>query len=244
MKVEKDYIYEIENEVSDLNENMLLKPYAYQKMVAKVVEQHLNEYKVNVATTMKSNLAWALASLSFEIVKPVEGCMKMFANTWHSQRKGPYFRREIIFKNENDEVIFKGSTFSILLDIEKRTIYRKKKLPFFPFEPYEEFTIKADPTIKTKLKFVKVDERKVYNSYIDCIGHVNNCRYGEFAYDVFTDGEREDLIKLKRMNIYFSSELRSKDVFSILKAYDGGNIMVRGYNETKECIAFDIVLEF
>lgn len=148
MKVEKNYTYEIENEVSDLNENHVLKPYAYQKMFAIIVDQHLNGHKMDIATTMKNNLVWVLASLSFEIVQPIEGYRKMFANTWYSQRKGPYFRREIIFKGENDEVIFRGSSFSILIDIEKRTIYRKKDLPFLLFEPYEEFTIEADPTFK------------------------------------------------------------------------------------------------
>lgn len=73
---------------------------------------------------------------------------------------------------------------------------------------------------------------------------MNNCRYGEFAYDVFSAQERDNLKKLKRMNIYFVSELKINDVFSILKAYDDRNIIVRGYNETKECIAFNVIFEF
>lgn len=244
MNSEKDYVYEIETEVSDLNEHNILKPYAYQKIFAKIAEQHLNRINLNVDTTMKSNLAWALVSLSFELVKPVEGCTKMFANTWHAHQKGPYFRRELVFKNENDEVMFQGSTFSILLDVEKRTICRNKELPFSLPEPIEDFTIEAGPTFKTKMEFIKVDERKVYNSYIDCLGHVNNCRYGEFAYDAFTDEEREKLIELKRMDIYFLSELRSKDTFSILKAYEDNRMIIRGYNDTKADIAFDIILRF
>jgi acyl-ACP thioesterase len=208
------------------------------------VEQHLNNINVNVDTTMKYNLAWVLMSLSFELVKPVEGCMKMYANTWYSQRRGPFFRRELVFKNENGEVMFQGSTFSVLLDVEKRTIYRKKDLPFLLSEPTEDFTIEARPTFKTDLEFEKVDERKVFNSYIDCLGHVNNCRYGEFAYDAFTDEERQNLAKLKRLDINFLSELRNKDIFSILKAYDGNKVLVRGYNNIKDNIAFDIIFEF
>jgi hypothetical protein len=44
-------------------------------------------------------------------------------------------------------------------------------------EPTENFTIESGPTF-------------------DRLGHVNNCRYGEFAYDAFTDEERQNLTRL------------------------------------------------
>jgi acyl-ACP thioesterase len=244
MNSEKDYVYELEFEVSGLNENNILKPYAYQNLFAQLVEQHLNQININADITMKHNLAWALMSLSIELVKPVEACIKMYANTWYSQRRGPFHRREFMFRNESGEIMFQGSSFSILLNIEKRTVYRKKELPFFLHEPTADFTIEAKPTFKTDLEFDKIDERRVYNSYIDYLGHVNNCRYGEFAYDAFTNQERQKLAKLKRLDLYFLSELRLDDTFSILKAYDGSKLFVRGYNNVKNNIAFEIISEF
>lgn len=244
MHIEKDYVYELETEVSYLNEDNILKPYAYQNLFAQIVEKHLRNINLNVAITRKYNLAWVLASLNFELLKPVEGCIKMYANTWYSQRRGPFFRRELVFKNENGEVMFHGSTFSILLDVEKRTIYRKKELPFLLGEPAGDFAIEANPTFKTNLEFYKVDEREVLNSHIDCLGHVNNCRYGEFAYDTFTEVEKRNLAKLKRMEINFISELRYKDTFSILKACGGNKVFVRGYNGFKNSIAFDMKFDF
>jgi acyl-ACP thioesterase len=244
MRSEKDYIYEVETEPSVLNENNILKPYAYQNLFAQIVEKHLKNINVNVDITRKFNLAWVLSSLAFELVKPVEGCARMYANTWYSQRRGPFFRRELVFRNENGEVMFHGSTFSILLDVEKRTIYRKKELPFLLGEPAKYFTIEAGPTFKTNFEFCKVCEREVLNSHIDCLGHVNNCRYGEFAYDAFNDKERQNLANLKRMDINFISELRNKDTFSILKACTGNKVFVRGYNNIKDNIAFDIKYEF
>jgi len=241
---EKDKVYELEFEPSALNENNYLKPYAYQNLFAQLVEQHLNNININVDTTMKYNMAWALMSLSIELVKPVEGCMRLYANTWYSQRRGPFFRREFVFKNRNGEMMFEGSSFSVLLNVEKRTVYRKKELPFFLHEPTEFFTIEATPTFRTSLDFDKIDERRVYNSYIDCLGHVNNCRYGEFAYDAFDDNERQNLARLKRMDLYFISELRIDDTFSILKAHDGSKLLVRGYNTIKDNIAFDIISTF
>ena len=94
------------------------------------------------------------------------------------------------------------------------------------------------------MEFDKIAERKVFNSYIDYLGHVNNCRYGEFAYDAFTDEERQNLARLKRMDFYFLSELRNKDTFSVLKTYDGNKLLIRGYNNIKDNLAFDIIMEF
>lgn len=244
MNSEKDYVYEVETEVSLLNENNILKPYAYQILFAQLVEQHLNNINLNIDFTLKYSMAWALRSLSIELVKPIEVCIKMYASTWYSQRRGPFFRREFIFRNENGEVLFQGSSFSVLLNVEKHTIYRKKELPFLFNEPIEDFTIEANPTFKPNLEFDKIAERKVFNSYIDYLGHVNNCRYGEFAYDAFTDEERQNLARLKRMDFYFLSELRNKDTFSLLKTYDGNKLLIRGYNNIKDNLAFDIIMEF
>ena len=148
MNSEKAFVYEIEPEICDLNESNILKPYAYQRLFAQVAEQHLNRVNINIGTTLKGNLAWALVALSIEIIKPVEGCPKLYANTWYSQRKGPFFRRELLFKNEKGETMFHGSTFSILMDVEKRTIYRKKELPFSLTEPIPKYTIEASQPLR------------------------------------------------------------------------------------------------
>ena len=89
-----------------------------------------------------------------------------------------------------------------------------------------------------------VMERTVQASQIDCLGHVNNCRYGEFAYDIFTGEEQEKLKDLKRMDIHFLSELRSGDLFAMGKAYDGNRIFFQGYNKTKDDVSFNIVMQF
>jgi acyl-CoA thioesterase FadM len=240
--IEKDYIYEIDVEVADLNENNILKPYGYQKLFAEVVEKHLGKLDIDIANTKKNQLAWVLVSLAFEIDNPVVGCMKLFATTWHTYRKGPYFRREIIFKNEDGIIMFQGSTFSVLFDTKKRTVYRNRELPFIIPDDSNDVTINAYPTFKTEINFIKLEERRVYNSFIDCLGHVNNCRYGEFAYDALDDEEKQDLIKLRRMDIYFVSELRVKDMFVILKGYEDNRVLVRGQNNNN--ISFNVVLHF
>jgi medium-chain acyl-[acyl-carrier-protein] hydrolase len=246
--VEKDHVYEVEIEVSDLDENSLLKPHAYQALFARLAEKHLNLLNLNVDMTLTHDLAWALVSMSLEFLRPVTSCMRLFATTWHSQRKGPYFRRELVFRNGDGEVMFHGSTFSVLLDLGTRSVYRKKELPFHVHDAIEEFTIGASPTVRNHSSYILSERRTVRNSHIDPLGHVNNCRYGEFAHDALTEQECANLCNLRRMDIHFVSELRKGDAFSIWKACEVQDtctrIMVRGRNDGTDAVSFDIMLTF
>ncbi len=215
--IEKDYIYEMDIEVADLDENGILKPNAYQALFARLAEKHLVAVDLNVDVTLQFHLAWALVSMVFEINNTVKGCMKLFATTWHSQRRGPFFRRELVFKNKDGTIMFQGSTFSVLLDVESRSVYRKKELPFHVHAPIEEFTCTASPTYKGNPLLHEIERRIVRNSHIDWLGHMNNCKYGEFAHDILTDKECKNLDHLTRMEIYFISELRKNDSFSLWK---------------------------
>lgn len=242
--VEKECIYEIDITASYLNQHHCLKPYVYQILFEQMAERHLTAVNNNVDETMKYGLAWALISLSLEIETPIRDCMRLYGRTWYSQHKGPYFRRELRFENEKGELLFQGSTFSILLDMESRSVFRKKELPFAVHEPTPEFLVEASPSFKTAAAFQPVEKRLVPHSHIDCLGHVNNIRYGEYAYDTFTREEQEKLKDLKRMDVFFLSEMRDMDSFTMERAYEGNQLLFRGCNNTKDDVSFNIVMDF
>ena len=130
MKAEKDCVYELPATASYLNQYGQFKPYAYQVLFEQMAERHLFQLNLNVGDTMKHGLAWALISMSVEVVTPIENSMALYGNTWYSQHRGPYFRRELLFRDAEDRVMFKGTTHSVLLDMEKRSrIPQKRKFP-------------------------------------------------------------------------------------------------------------------
>lgn len=244
MKAEKECVYELSAAASYLNQYSQLKPYAYQVLFEQMAERHLFQLNLNVDTTMEYGLAWALISMSVEVVTPIEKSMSLYGNTWFSEHRGPYFRRELLIKDGEGRIMFKGSTHSVLLDIEKRSVFRKKIIPFPMHEPTPIFLLDASPGLKMDLELTPVMERSVLPSQIDCLGHVNNCRYGEFAYDAFTDCEQVKLKNLKRMDISFLSELRAADSVTIKKAYRENQIFFQGCNNTKDDVSFNIVFTF
>ena len=244
MNAEKDCVYELLSTASYLNQYNQLKPYAYQVLFEQMAEQHLFHLDLNVDVTMEYGLAWALISMSVEVVTPIEKSMVLYGQTWFSQHRGPYFRRELLLKGPDGQTMFKGSTYSVLLDIEKRSVFRKKEAPFPMHEPIESFLLEASPTMKMQIEPQPVVQRVVQPSQIDCLGHVNNCRYCEFVYDAFTEEEQQKLGDLKRMDINFLSELRAEDHFTIGKTRQGNQLYFQGRNNTKNDVSFNIVMTF
>lgn len=243
-KSETSYVHHLDVEVFYFNEKGILKPSAYQALFAKLAERHLDIYNTGADQTMKHDLAWALISMTIDVKQPMDACMNLWANTWYSQRQGPYFRRELVFYNENDDIMFQGSTFSVLLNVNERKVYRKKDLPFPLTEPHANFCTHANHRFKESAEFMPYEDRKIYDSDLDLLGHVNNRRYGDFAYDALTEEEQSRLNNVKRMELYFISEMRKNDNFTVLKSVQENRILLQGQNNTKGDTAFDIVFQF
>jgi acyl-ACP thioesterase len=239
---EKSLSYTVEIDVADLNEYNLLKPYGYLRIINRVIETHLNHSGTNVEETMRHGLAWAWVSVSLEIRKPITGLMELEARTWYSKRLGPYFRREFSFCDDKGCEVFRGSSFSILLDIEKRSVFRKKEIPFSLMLPIGGETIAARPQEKHTDDFKIIGERRVYNSHIDCLGHVNNGRYLEFAYDALDEREKKALAEIKRIDIYFLKELKLGENFQLLKSKNKNNCVVRCAENKEAC--FEAVFNY
>lgn len=243
-EMEMHITHTVETEVADLNENGLLKPHGYLKLFARIAEEHLNRLGLNVDETLKHNLAWALVTMSFELKRPIHGCMRLFATTWHSQKRGPYFRRELEFRDEKGALVFHGSTFSVLMDVLSRSVFRRKEFPFPIHPPMEIFTIEAAPSVRLDAPYHPHERRPVRNSHLDALGHVNNIRYGEFAYDALTEEECLKLAHLRRMDIQFVSELRRGSTFLVEKALQGTQIGIRGRDGDSGNTAFEFVMNF
>jgi medium-chain acyl-[acyl-carrier-protein] hydrolase len=252
MNLQKNYIenteasciHQLDVEVFYLNENGIMKPSAYQALFAQLAERHLDIFHAGARETMKYGLAWALISMSIEIKQPINSCMKLFAHTWYSQKRGPYFRRELVFCNEDGHIMFQGSTFSVLLEVATRKVFRKKDTPFKLTEPSGVFCMEADHHFRENVELTPCTTRDIYSSDIDLLGHVNNRRYGDFAYDALTEEEKLRLKNMRRMELYFISEMRREDNFTIFKRAEEDRILLRGHNNKKEDTSFDIVFAF
>lgn len=250
---ETDKIYEIQIAESQLNSDGNPKPQAYQMLYCEMAEKHLKAYHLGTNVTMDYGVAWVLISLTVEIKKPIKGVCTLFAKTWKSGLQGPYFRRDFIFSDESGEICFQGTSFSVLLNMETRKVCRDKKLPFFALRASDYNVTQGVPTWKhaygkntdNSCSYrLESAPRKVENSFIDMLGHVNNIRYGEFVYDAMNEEEIRRLERLKRLELYFQSELRLGDTFIISKEETDDVLCFRGKNAATGDTSFDMVMIF
>ena len=102
----------------------------------------------------------------------------------------------------------------------------------------------ADPKFREELEFKPVYNRTVTNANIDNLGHVNNVRYNEFCYDAMGLEETKNMDKLKKMQLYFHSEMHLGDEFKVGVSRYNGQEAYEVYNLTKNEKSFTMLIEY
>lgn len=242
MKNEKTKVYIIEPLFEHFNENHQLKPYGYQYLVNSLANEHLKDTDQGVGTLLLGRYAWVLVSMSFEVLDEIKEIKEYFGRTWFSGRIGPYYRREFIFEDSNNNVCLKGASYSILMDLTDRSVFRQKELPFKSFPENKEYLINFEPRLKDKYNISDNKLTKtVLNSYLDPIGHVNNLRYTELIYDEFPSTLVKEINNIKRYDLYFHNELKINDEFFVSENRKQNKIIYEIFNTKSNKKAFSSV---
>ncbi len=243
---EFEFKYPVQVDTNMVNENGHVKIASYQDLIMSVVERHLEKINLGVPYMIANfNLSWVLMSMSLEIKKPMISGETYYATTWATYKKGIIYRREIVFKDKNDEIMFVATTFSSVLDLNTRRLSLDKAFHNSVQFPVSEELLEADSRIKLDgIEFEKVDTRRVYPSWIDNVGHVNNMRYGELAYDALSKKNIARIGEIKRIEIYFMGELRADKTFEMFSTTDEDNVLIKGVLEGEETPAFVVKCRF
>lgn len=206
---EKQYSYPLELGIAMFNGDGALKPDAYQALYMQAVEPHLANIEMDEARLIRDyGVAWVLISMAVEIRRPVRPDDRLTAKTWNTTEKTRLlFRREMIVTDEKGETVFTAATFSALLDLSARRVCTDRELITKFSLPAGETLMEASDRLRIKTpEEAPVETLRVRPSWIDGVGHVNNLRYGEMAYDALSDDQRAAIGSLKRLELYFVSE--------------------------------------
>lgn len=237
--------YILEPWVVDFNQFGQYKTYGYHNMLGHLADTHLKDTVAGVGVQLAGKYGWVIISMVIEIDKPIETTdTTLVGYTWYVGKKGPYYRREFVVLNNKEEVMVRGTSFSVLMNLEDRSIYRKRELPFDLMENTEIRLTDADPKFREELDFKHVYSRTVTNANIDNLGHVNNVRYNEFCYDAMSLEETKNMDKLKKMQMYFHNEMRLNDEFKVGVSHYNGQKAYEVYNKTKNEKSFTMLIEY
>jgi len=217
-----------------------IQPAGLLRIIESTIEQHLPRIGMDVPTMVRRyNASWAFLSLAVEILDAVEPGEFLTARTWFSGRKAMLFRRELELCHADGSRAVAGSFFSGIIDLGRRKLIRDPAfLGKFLLEPGETL-LEADSRMSPELSLYReAGRRKVYPSWVDGLGHVNNARYGDIIYDVLQDDETAPEGKLKRLELYFTGELRRGEEVLLLRRDLPGGCSILGIHEESGGHAF------
>lgn len=226
---ERDYSYPQQIEVAMYDGNGAFYPAAYQKLMTRAAEKHLENIELDVPRMMRRyGVSWVLLSLSLELRRPLSVTEQLTVRTWATEQHPPIYRREVALYDEKDEMVGAGTTFSTVLDLRTRHICTDRGVLDTIRLPEGEKLLEASSRYTEKPAFTEVERRTARPSWQDGLGHVNNGRYGEIVYDALTVEERRALKQLKRLDIWFLAEMRPGQTFSVQRAEGTDSVTVKG----------------
>ena len=226
---EKRFSYPLELGIAMFNGDGALKPDAYQALYMQAVEPHLKNIEMDEARLMRDfGVAWVLVSMAVEIRRPVRADDTLTAQTWNTTEKTRLlFRREMVVRDAAGETVLTIATFSTLLDLNARRVCTDRELIASFSLPAGELLMEASDRLRIKTpEDAPAETLRVRPSWIDGVGHVNNFRYGEMAYDALTDDQRAAVGALRRMELYFVSETHLGDAILLHRIDDGNTAVV------------------
>lgn len=209
MELEKTYHFRVDTAAQ--NENKALTLSALQRIIVTVSEEHLKNIGMDVPTLMERyGVSWILLTLSARIKSPVVPGENLSVRTWHTNKKGLYYRRDIEICHEDGTLAAVAATFSSIFDMNTRRLCTNEEVLAAVDalgEGEELFPTESRLRIKPE-DFSVVMTQNVMPSWIDALGHVNNFRYGDLITDALSEETRGKLKELSGFDIGFTGELR------------------------------------
>ncbi|MBE6899618.1 MAG: hypothetical protein E7479_02995 [Ruminococcaceae bacterium] len=245
--MELEQTYTFRTDTGTQNENRALTLSALQRIIVVISEEHLENIGLDVPHLMREyGVSWVLLSISAEIKSPIRDGERLSVRTWHTEKRGVYFRREVEICHADGSVAAVAATFSSIFDMKTRRLSTDPEV----LEKVNQLgngkeLLDAESRIKIKPDgFPVIMTQKVMPSWIDSLGHVNNFRYGDLITDALPDEARANLGNLSRYEIGFTGELRLGESVELRLKEENGEILAAGIRSTDEKPAFLARLKF
>lgn len=245
--MELEQTYTFRTDTGTQNENRALTLSALQRIIVVISEEHLENIGLDVPHLMREyGVSWVLLSISADIKSPIRDGERLSVRTWHTEKRGVYFRREVEICHADGSVAAVAATFSSIFDMKTRRLSTDPEV----LEKVNQLgngkeLLDAESRIKIKPDgFPVIMTQKVMPSWIDSLGHVNNFRYGDLITDALPDEARANLGNLSRYEIGFTGELRLGESVELRLKEENGEILAAGIRSTDEKPAFLARLKF
>jgi acyl-ACP thioesterase len=161
---------------------------------------------------------WVLSRMSVIIERRPALDEKCVLNTWPRSFEKLFAIRDYDIKDTHGNILVRGRSGWLLLDIEKRRPLRPRESGVeLPLNEGLDSLDFAPPGLNSPQQAEKAGERKTVYSDIDFNAHVNNARYIQWLQDFLPAGTLENADSI-RLDINYLNELKQGDIVSFYSA--------------------------
>lgn len=183
-------------------------------------EAHTNHVSSGYYEMLEDGTAWVLSRICYEIVQYPMLYQDCKVRTWSRGADGVFALRDFEFYNADDQLLVRGSSRWVVIDINSRRLQRMGDRFMHGFESVTRRAIDYElGKMALHADLQPVNELKVPYSAIDKAKHVNNSVYLRWVADNL---ETQDLDKpVKFIEINYIHETQFGELITINRCKEG-----------------------
>lgn len=231
--MENHWVYKKKHIVdfSDIDFMKRLKLSSLFSLLQDVSAEHVDKLGIGVdALKEKHNVAWILLRMRIEIERMPNLHEEIYIETWHHESRKMDFQRDYIVYDSKENIIARGISTWVIVDIENKSIKRTEVLGF-DYEKQEKSALDYKlKSLKAPSNFFEVYKKRVGYSDIDFNEHINNSKYVDYATDCFELGKHKEYC-VKEVEINYVNEAVPGDILTLKKdisALEDGELYLQG----------------
>lgn len=202
-----------------------IKPTAVLDIFQSLAGSHVKLLDLSVDKLISSGYAWVLQSVKYEKTADIksETCVKGI--TVPLKPVGVFYDRDYLIQDENGNVLIKGTSRWVIVNIKTRKIELEKRFTY-PENEFCEQNLhnnfgKPERLRISQTDMTKIGEYEVRKSETDILGHMNNTRYADLIFNFFPES-------LKSLEIEYVKEIKAGELVSVYQKDDGCKTYVLG----------------
>ena len=220
-----------------------IKPTNLMQLFQEAAGNHAQHLGAGYSQLFEENLFWALSRIRVELIRTPKWGEEIRIETWPCSLVGPFFRRDFIFFDSRDEIIFRGVSGWLLLSAENMRPQRADRLKIeLPFNE-GKFALETFPDRLNGSAETPVFSKKILYNEIDVNNHVNNTRYLDWVMDCF-DSEFYLSHELKNFTLEFLGEMHWGDEVELRSGQEGSSYHIQAVNVKTGKAAFRADVEW
>lgn len=215
--------FELETEIPcyDVDMNFRLRPASFMDLAQEIAYQAATAMGFGYDSLQKEGKAWVLSRMHFEFLRHPVWRENINLSTWHKGPYGPFYLRDFTLENKEGELLVRGTSSWVILDVVRRTMCRTAEI----MEMVPEDTVRHEHAIEKPADKVMMPRgiepgiarvHKVDFSDVDILGHTNNARYVVWAMDCI-DFEELKTRPVKDVTVTFNHETTAGEEITLEK---------------------------